>query len=359
MNHERPAICIVAPVHIDGRSAHAVHTRSFAQALGALVPTHLACYGGAETEVCVADIDVSIARPPTASAWSSWRAMLRLVTLVVRRRPQHVYSLDIRVTWLLALMRRPVSHEAHSLHTGRVGRRLERAVLRSRSVEVVAALSDALADRLRRYRCAPSPRVIVLREAAWPVEPALATDEREVAIGYVGSLYPGRGLELMVELAAAFPDVPFHIVGQLPLGTAIDAPPNMVMHGFVEPARLSEFYRMFDIALAPYARYVRTSSGTGSTAEWMSPMKLFEYMAHGKAIIASDLPAIREVLTDAVDCRLAEPESVEAWSACLAALIADPDARGRLARAGRELHLRRYTWDRRAELLLDELGISR
>jgi glycosyltransferase involved in cell wall biosynthesis len=79
-------------------------------------------------------------------------------------------------------------------------------------------------------------------------------------------------------------------------------------------------------------------------------MKMFEYMAAGRAILTSDLPVIHEVLDEkmAVFC---PPEEPSAWEKALRALQTDPDRRNRLARAAKEA-VSQYTWQARAESAL-------
>jgi glycosyltransferase involved in cell wall biosynthesis len=77
---------------------------------------------------------------------------------------------------------------------------------------------------------------------------------------------------------------------------------------------------------------------------------MFEYMAAGRAIVASDLPAIREVLQHEMNAVLVRPGDPQALSAGIQRLAADPDLAERLARQAFE-DVARYAWERRAERL--------
>lgn len=85
----------------------------------------------------------------------------------------------------------------------------------------------------------------------------------------------------------------------------------------------------------------------------MSPLKLFEYMAAGRAIVVSDLPVLRDVVRDGVDTIMCEPENTVAWSDALCRLAADPGLRTRLGRAARAEFLRAHTWVARARAALE------
>ena len=81
-----------------------------------------------------------------------------------------------------------------------------------------------------------------------------------------------------------------------------------------------------------------------------SPLKLFEYMAAGKAIVASNLPAIREILTHDVNAVLVTPGDADALAAGICRLADDAALRALLGQA-RATAVAEYSWDRRAERL--------
>jgi glycosyltransferase involved in cell wall biosynthesis len=104
-----------------------------------------------------------------------------------------------------------------------------------------------------------------------------------------------------------------------------------------------------DILLMPYERRVAVSGG-GNTADICSPMKMFEYMASGRAILSSDLPVLHEVLdeTRAIFCA---PEDPAAWVAAFGRLAQDAALRARLSAAARAA-VAPYAWQTRAQLSL-------
>lgn len=81
-------------------------------------------------------------------------------------------------------------------------------------------------------------------------------------------------------------------------------------------------------------------------------MKMFEYMAAGKAIVSSDLPVLREVLTHERNALLVPPDDVDAWATAVKRLIDDPELRRRLGETARADLLAHYTWEARAKKVL-------
>lgn len=102
----------------------------------------------------------------------------------------------------------------------------------------------------------------------------------------------------------------------------------------------------------PYQQRVAASSG-GDIAPYLSPMKAFEYLACGRAILCSDLPVLREILHPD-NAILLPKDEVAAWVAALQRLQTDVELRQRLgAQARREAT--RYSWEQRAANLLSGL----
>ena len=87
----------------------------------------------------------------------------------------------------------------------------------------------------------------------------------------------------------------------------------------------------------------------------MSPLKVFEYMAAGKPILASDIPALREILRDGETALLLPPGEPEAWAAAARALLRDPGRAAALGARARAAFLAEYTWDARAARILAHL----
>ena len=132
------------------------------------------------------------------------------------------------------------------------------------------------------------------------------------------------------------------------------APPNVTVRPAVDSAGVPDLLSSFDVALAPYGEAIEIASSSIDTARWMSPMKLVEYMSAGKAIIASRLPAVKELVRDGRQALLAPPGDMDAWLAAIDRLD-DLDTRGALSAAARQRYLASLSWDQRARSIFDRL----
>jgi glycosyltransferase involved in cell wall biosynthesis len=104
-----------------------------------------------------------------------------------------------------------------------------------------------------------------------------------------------------------------------------------------------------DILVSPHVRNPDGSPFFGS------PTKLFEYMATGRAIVASRLDQIGEVLEADRTALLVEPGDPGALASALATLVDDPDRRGELAAAAREAAVERHTWRAHTKRIVEAL----
>lgn len=177
-------------------------------------------------------------------------------------------------------------------------------------------------------------------------------------VGYVGGLYHGKGVEVVQGLAPILSDMTFHIIGgneeQVEEWRSKIKEENVVFHGFVAPGEAAMYCAQMDVCLLPNQRSVRCYGGNdGDIAKYTSPLKMFEYMALGKPIIASDLPVIREVLSHEINSLLCSPESVDEWRSSLVRLRAEPELREKISSEAKELFIRNYTWKDRARKLLN------
>jgi glycosyltransferase involved in cell wall biosynthesis len=132
------------------------------------------------------------------------------------------------------------------------------------------------------------------------------------------------------------------VVGDGPERAALEALGAEVT-GAVPHALVPGLLSTAAIGLATYA---------SDAPEYFSPLKLFEYLAAGLAVVAGSIAGVREVV-GAEHAVLVPPGDPAALAAAVSELAADEAKRARLGAAGRELVAARHTWDRRARRILE------
>ena len=277
---------------------------------------------------------------------------------------RHLYS----AMWT-SLLGIPTVYEVHyPVLGGRLGALYYRTLLKGRGFRKLAVITHALKRLfpkgplddgdvivapdgidLERFEHLPGP------EAA---RETIGIKKDAFTVGYAGHLYAGRGVELIFSLAETLPDVTFIVAGgreedieRVRGEAAAGGLSNIVLTGFVDNSDLPLYLAACEVLLMPYQRKVATINPLDDTSAFMSPMKMFEYMATGRLIISSDLPVLREILNgdNAVLC---PPEDPEAWRAAVEKAAADRDWRESLA--SRALSdVKEYTWQKRVRRIIN------
>jgi glycosyltransferase involved in cell wall biosynthesis len=248
-------------------------------------------------------------------------------------------------------------------------RKLRRLDRRERRVwqhaQACVTITQALADELAS-RYGSRPDVFVVPDGARLPDAGAAAATADTPPGapvaaYAGHLYPWKGVDVFVRALALAPGVAGLIVGGHPgeadrariegLVAQLGLADRVTITGLVPPGDVRN-------RLAGATMLVLPNTATAISARYSSPLKLFEYLTLGRPIVASDLPAIREVLTDGRTALLVPPDDPAALAAALTRLAADAGLRASLGAGARAL-APAYTWDARAGRLESALEAAR
>jgi len=285
-----------------------------------------------------------------------------------------VYTRNVKVAMLTALLGINTIYEAHMPAIGGLSPLYYRILSRCSKFLKLVVISEALKD----YFCSLSrhaslEKIILARDAVDFEEFRHCLSKKEARkklglpgkaflIGYVGQLYPGKGMETIFQLAQRITEQ-FIIVGGKPLD--IDKWKdktkdfkNIEFTGFVPHREVREYISSFDVLLMPYQTKVLGSSGKQDIGSWMSPMKMFEYMAGRRPIIASDLSVIREVLRHEENAILVDPLDVDSWIQQIKRLKDNAKLGQTLAQRAWDEAREKYTWERRVKIIFSELKIA-
>lgn len=271
------------------------------------------------------------------------------------------YGRAARLLLAAAPLGRPLGYEAHVLPSSAGRRAAQKALFALPNFAGLVCISDALRrDYLAAFPRLDPQRVLVAHDGSDPLDlpdnaPRTLGRPGALQVGYVGSIYRGRGIDTLVHLATALPDVDFQVIGGAPDAVddaRQDAPSNMHFHGHQPHAELPAFYAQLDVLTAPYrGDRVAVHGGGGDIRRWMSPLKVFEYMSTGRAIVSADIPVLREVLRDGENAMLVPSDDLAAWVDAIAALRDDPRRRAQLGAAALSDFLAHYTWEQRADAI--------
>ncbi len=246
--------------------------------------------------------------------------------------------------------------EPQAMHS--LAARLERAALRRASL--VLAVSSPMAEQVQS----------VAGRSAWVVpngadpaffDPAHAapatgpwtSPDAGLTLGWSGGLREWHGLDLLLEAAALLPDTTrLLIIGDGPARAAVEAKARSLglesrvfITGLVDRADMPAYLAAIDVGVVADER-------TGVA----SPMKMLEYMAMGKPVVAPDLANIRDVVRDRETGLLFAAGRADALAAALMTMHEGPDVRQALGANGRQAVLHGRNWLAIARSIIEAAG---
>jgi glycosyltransferase involved in cell wall biosynthesis len=288
-----------------------------------------------------------------------WRAYRRFRPDVFYER----YNLFLLAgVWLRALTGIPMALEVNSplvlerrkepgLGLVRFARWCERVAWRG--ADYVLPVTGVLAEHVVAVGV-PRDRITVIHNGIDPAHYNLNQDgiairdklglRGKLVIGFTGFMRAWHGLPAVAEFMGQLRergDLHFLVVGDGDARESLErtareqgVADRVTITGVVERKAMPGYIAAFDIAMQPMA------------TPYASPLKLFEYMAMGRAVVAPDQPNLREVLEDGANGLLFLPSEPHGLAQSLATLIANPNLRAKLgAAAARTITDRKMTWD--------------
>jgi glycosyltransferase involved in cell wall biosynthesis len=274
------------------------------------------------------------------------------------REQAWIYSREIECA--LRLVRagaRAVFLEIHRVPGGRARRRwLLEAAAGARGVvaisggvrdDLVGCGVDAAAITVEHDGYEPSRFAnLPTRESA---RAALSIPLAASVVVYTGGLLEWKGVDLLVDAARVLSETLFVIAGGMGadverLRARAAGLANVRIDGFQSPERVPLYLAAGDVGAVP------NRSTPAISARYTSPLKVYECMAAGLPLVASDLPSLRDCLGDG-EALFCAPDDAAALARALSELLADPARRARISARLRE-RAPAHTWDARADRLL-------
>jgi glycosyltransferase involved in cell wall biosynthesis len=293
-----------------------------------------------------------------------------------RFQPEYIYSRLTLFELLFIPHSTPVIYEMHSLgYLGRgiLKRFIFKVLLKIKNIKKIVVTTDYLAEKIKKLL----PNIVVTTarlSAELPESHPTAQVEQYVTnnliikkkfkyhIGYTGSFDTSglRGIEIILKIAEHISDCAFHIIGGTNelveywqhKASQYNRYHNIYIYSYKKTNEIPFILQFCEIMLAPLQYRPTKSAPTGSG---MSPLKISQYMAYGKPIIASDIPAHRELLTNNQSAILVPPEDVDAWVCAIKRLVTDKQRKSELSTEASSYYLNKLTPSKRVQSILNDL----
>jgi glycosyltransferase involved in cell wall biosynthesis len=292
-----------------------------------------------------------------------------VVQIVTQNNPDMIFSRDSYILNALTKFNVPLIFESHNsrLHTRHailhkfLEKRLLRAA-RSPNFKCLFSISEAL-SKYWEQKGVPQRKLFAWHDGFEAslfekhidkntAKSRLNLPIDKTIVTYTGGLYPDRDIENIVYLAKDFPDVDFLVIGGPEKNRQYfqrisqeESVSNINFMGFVEHNLIPYYLYASDILLALWSSKV-------PTINYCSPLKIFEYMAAGRTIVAHDFPTIREVLENEKDSILCKPDNFDSLKSALSKALLEQNTTS-YGKIARDKAFKLYSWDNRVTKLLE------
>jgi len=175
-------------------------------------------------------------------------------------------------------------------------------------------------------------------------------------IGYFGSLGPGRGMELMINLSKRLHKLNFLIFGiskQDYKKYKFKFKKNTRLIKRVDNDLALKYMEFCDILIMPYQKKNSIGMKKIDTTKWMSPIKMFEYLGSGTPMISSDLPVLKEILKKNYNSLLSYPGSVNSWINSIEKIVKNNRLERKILFNAKKTIQSRYSWIIRVRKIIE------
>ena len=273
-------------------------------------------------------------------------AILFLFSKKIKKEMDFIYirsSLFLPLVIFAYILRTPVFYETHRKPLSL------RERYRDYIISKIATGIIVISTHMREHYLSYKKKILVVHDAVSLQRFAVTIGKNEARkkLGfsldkniclYTGTVSKLKGVDYVFEVARILPEILFILVGQISSEFVYaNLPSNVRMLGRKEQKELPMILQVADVLLLPHPKSEYSQS----------PMKLFEYMASGRPIVASKLPSILEVLNDR-NAVLVEAESATALASGIKKLFND-ECFSKLISEIAQDDVKRYTWEIRGD----------
>ena len=289
---------------------------------------------------------------------------LGILYFLLINRDNLVYGRYLFGCYLSSIIGRKTILESHAPFGNNSGLELIifKKLIKSKKFDKLVVISQELKNIYIKNGYLNDGRILVAHDGADEVvnldsKLKLNGKNDSLKVGYVGHLYKGKGVEIIDNIAdKTSNDVEFHIIGgfekDIKYWKDKIKSENVFFYGFVQQKEVSMYINSLDVCLLPNQKIVLPNGAKDDThniSTFTSPLKMFEYMAHKKAIISSNIKVLREVLTDKMSI-LVNPENNDEWIDAIEQMKDDRLREKLSSNAFKEF--KKFTWKVRASSVI-------
>ncbi len=167
---------------------------------------------------------------------------------------------------------------------------------------------------------------------------------------YIGSFFKGKGIEIIDKLSKLLPDIDFHLYGDtktLDNKARFQFNKNIKFYDYVDYSRIPSILKNYELALMPFQSKIKARSKDLEISKYISPLKMFDYLAAGKIIVATKLKAYKHILKNNENSFLVSSKDLNTWKILIQTILKDPEKFKRIKLNAKNT-AKKFSWNNRA-----------
>ncbi len=281
-----------------------------------------------------------------------------------RYKPEIYITRNYFTCFLLVILRKKVIMELH--HDLNMESRIVRFLvtkfkfLNSPYIKKIIAITQGVKDEYMKKNFVKKNKIIVLPSGSSIKKRFnFLHNKKHFNIGYFGSLFKSRGLNLIKKLASIDKDNSYYLYGDLKNINKFqykNVHKNIKIHKYVPYKDVPNKLINMDILILPYISSIKVAGDVGDITKFTSPLKLFDYLSAGKIIICSDLKVLKEIIKDNVNAIFVKNyTNAFSWKNEIRKLKNQPDKQLIISKNNYRLS-KKYSLNQRAKRILEEIN---
>ena len=282
----------------------------------------------------------------------------------LKYKPEIYITRNFFTCFLLVLLRKKIIMELHhDLDTeSRIIKFLMKKFkfLNSKHLKKIIAITRGVKDEYVKKKLINEKKIIVLPSGSSIKRIFKFSNKKKFfKIGYFGSLYKSRGINLIRNLAKIDNENQYYLYGdfnKLNNFKFKNSTTNLHLQDYIPYKDIPDSLAEMDILLMPYISSITVAGDVGDITKFTSPLKLFDYLSMGKIIICSDIQVLKEVIKDKENAIFVKNyKNIFAWKTKIHKLKNQPQKQFIMSKNNYQLSLK-YSLKERAKKILEVVG---
>jgi glycosyltransferase involved in cell wall biosynthesis len=282
----------------------------------------------------------------------------------LKLKPDFYITRNFFTCFLLLLLKKKTILELH--HSLNTEARIVRFIAKNFNflnskylIKLIAITNYVKNDYIKNYHINTNKIIVLPSGSSIKENYNYPLNKKKLNIGYLGSLYKSRGLELIMKLAKIDPKNNYYVYGnkkQIKISISKKIEKNLYLNDYVPYKKISKILLNMDLLLMPYTSSITVAGDVGDITRYTSPLKLFDYLSAGRPIICSNFEVLKEIVDDNTNVIFVKNyQNVFAWKKEITKLKNQSEKMKIISKNNYKLS-KKFSLKKRAKKIIDEIN---